>query len=360
MYTRSYRWMILALVFFTLLTYAFADAGEVVVKRHAVIRAEPRGSARRLGTADPGERYSLLSESPTNKWYQIEYQGDHGWIYSHWIDLVDVSPGQNIRIASFNTLHLGWGTNKILELVATVLSGYDLIALQEVMKEEALMELIANLESLTSEIEGVDVDWDCVLSRKLGRSTYKESYAFIWRRDKVRKIPDSDFVARDDEDHFIREPFVATFLSGNFDFTLISAHFIFGKSKRERRDEARAVADIFESIQNQDNSENDIILLGDFNLPPNDKGWAEIKDVNSMTWILNPPAKTTVGNNGMKNLYDNIWFQSQYLSEYTDEGETYEFMHDIFEEDKYGNSRTHVSDHIPIYAVFKIDQPDDD
>jgi len=353
-------YLIVVFILISQFMLALAYAGEVVVKRHAVIREEPRSSASRLGTADPGERYLLLSESPTNKWYNIQFQGNSGWIYANWIELVDINPGQNIRIASFNTLHLGWGTNKMLEHVTTILSNYDLVALQEVMKEEALIELVESLELITSEVEGVAIDWDYVLSEKLGRSSYREFYAFVWRQDKAQKIPDSEYVVSDDEDSFIREPLVASFQSGTFDFTLICTHFIFGNSKADRRNEARAIADVFEDVQNQSPNENDIILLGDFNLSPNDYGWADLKNINNMTWILNPPTLTSIGDDGMKNLYDNIWFQSNYLAEYTGESNSYEFMHEIFEDDIYKNAKTYVSDHVPVYAVFRIDQPDDD
>jgi hypothetical protein len=62
----------------------------------------------------------------------------------------------------------------------------------------------------------------------------------------------------------------------------------------------------------------------------------------------------------MSQLYDNMWFQSNHLSEFTGQAGTYEFMHDLFEEDIYREARRYVSDHVPIFAVFRTDQPDDD
>jgi endonuclease/exonuclease/phosphatase family metal-dependent hydrolase len=351
---RALRWVIFVFLVITQIPFTFAEASQVVVKKHAVVRTEPRGSAKRLGTAEPGERFQLLSETTTNRWYLIEYEADSGWIYSRWVDPVDVTPGQKIKIASFNTLHLGWGSTKTLEIVATILAQYDVIALQEVMKKGTLEALADILDSLTS------VSWNLVVSEKLGRSSYKESYAFVWRSDRVEKIANSEFVVQDVEDDFSREPYVATFRSGNFDFTLICAHFIYGRSKQDRREEAEAMARVFQAVQDQDPAENDILLLGDFNLPSTDWGWARIKDIDNMIWLLDPPAKTSIGHTGMSDLYDNIWFQSDYVNEYTGEGEAYEFMHEFFEDDKFEKARTYVSDHVPVYAAFRIDQPDDD
>ena len=62
----------------------------------------------------------------------------------------------------------------------------------------------------------------------------KERYAFLWRPEKVAPL-DSGTVYPDPEDVFIREPFLASFRAGSFDFTLITIHVIFGDGVADRR-----------------------------------------------------------------------------------------------------------------------------
>lgn len=346
--------------FAMLLLFQGAKAAEVVVTRHAVIREQPHGYAPRRGTAEPGERFRLQSQTPTDNWYLIDYQGQEGWIYSRRVDVIESVQGQTVRIASFNTLHLGWGSSKDLELVATVLADFDVVALQEVMKGDALTLLVSQLELVSTQAEGINIDWNSTVSEKIGRSRYKEAYAFVWRTDRVQLVPQSTFVVNDVGDRFMREPYVASFISGNFDFTLVSAHFIYGDRKADRQIEARAIDDVYQYLQDSDMQENDVILLGDFNLTPSDQSWQGLKDITGMTWVLDAPARTTIGKTGMSNLYDNIWFQSQHTAEFSGEGGSYEFMHDLFETDVFESARRLVSDHVPVYAVFRTDLVDDD
>lgn len=335
-------------------------ASEVVVTKNAVIRDGPHGYSKSLGRAVPGERFVLQKETAENNWYSIKYSGVDAWIYTKWVNVEGDATAQDISLASFNTLHLGWGSNKDFGIVASILSRFDIVALQEVMKEEAVKTLIARLDSVSSPISGSGSNWSYILSEKLGRNNYKESYAFIWKNDRIHLQPNSSHVYSDGNDEFIREPFVASFRAGNFDFTLISAHFIFGDKLSERQDEARAVAHVYQKLQQDDSHENDLILMGDFNLPPTDFGWQDLKNLTGITWVVNPPSLTTVGRAGMSSLYDNLWFQSQFTVEFTGTGGNYEYMHDFFETDIFENAKQFVSDHVPVYAVFRTDLADDD
>ncbi len=332
-------------------------AQEILVKHHAVIREQPYGTARALGAAGAGDKFRLIDPAPINRWYKIEYQSKEAWIYSRWIEIAGQPSVQTVKIASFNAKRLGHGT-KDFDLTAKVLNGYDLIALQEVMTEAGLKSLEKSLEGI--KIDNKSLDWKYVISEPIGRSGYDETYAFIWKSDKVQLKPNSYYIQPDPQDDFIREPFVASFKSGQFDFTLVSAHFIFGKKVSERRGEAEAIAGVFRQIQNKDANENDVILMGDFNLPPDDKGWKEMKKVEEIIWLIKPPAKTTIGTKTMSSLYDNIWFQSGCLTEFTGVSGTYEFMHDLIDDENvYEVARSLVSDHVPVWGEFATGKNDD-
>jgi endonuclease/exonuclease/phosphatase family metal-dependent hydrolase len=343
--------IIFALICFGLIWSQELFAGQQVqVIRHAVIRKEPRGTSAAIRNVDHG-RFDLISQQKVNNWYKIQVDNQEGWIYSRSVRIVSSGP-MTIKLSSFNTLHLGWGQTKSLESLAVIIGQYDIIALSEVMKNPHLEELEGELESLTG------ADWQWTQSELIGRSTYKERYAYIWRTDRVTLISGSAYVFPDEDDHFIREPYIASFRSGNFDFTVIAIHLIYGE-KEEREAEARQLDNLFKTVQNQDPGENDVILVGDFNLPPMEEAWDEMKDIANMICLLHPPTRTSLGEEGLSQLYDNIWFETHHVSEYTDQVEVFDFVLEMFDGD-YAEGKKVVSDHLPIWVEFRTDMEDDD
>jgi len=158
----------------------------------------------------------------------------------------------------------------------------------------------------------------------------------------------------DPDDAFIREPFWASFRAGQFDFTLVTIHSIFGDSKRERRAEALRLDDIYQLVQGADPDEQDVMILGDFNLPPDDSGFAELAAL--LTPLFTGEIRTTISD---ASLYDNIWFDPAYVREWTGERGVDRFDETAFGNDDEAASRA-VSDHRPILATFRIDGDDDD
>ena len=67
--------------------------------------------------------------------------------------------------------------------------------------------------------------YEYVVSERLGRTTSKEQYAYLFNTQTVRVIG-SPYVSNDSNDIFQREPYVAEFKvkNGNFDFLLITIH----------------------------------------------------------------------------------------------------------------------------------------
>lgn len=59
-----------------------------------------------------------------------------------------------------------------------------------------------------------------------------------------------------------REPFVVTFkaLGGNFNFTLISIHVLWGKSVLTRRQELTHFADVIQAVLAQNKGERDVYV----------------------------------------------------------------------------------------------------
>ena len=258
-------------------------------------------------------------------------------------------PPSSLTLASFNVRILSTASRTDAELarIADVVQPYDLLAIQEVRDEPVLRRLVGLLGQR-------GLDYAYVLSPPVGRGV-KERYAFLYRPDRVRPLTPGALYPDSDET-FIREPFVTTFSAGSFDFTLVTIHVLFGSNLAQRRAELAALAGVYQAVQAQDPHEQDVILLGDFNAPPADPGCAPLRTLPTMTCVIAPPATTTITDTS---LYDNFWFQRQYVREYAGEAGV-----DRFDETRFANddsaAELAVSDHRPIWARFRLTGPDDD
>jgi len=118
---------------------------------------------------------------------------------------------------------------------------------------------------------------------------------------------------------------------------------------------------VFSAVQNADDTENDVILVGDFNLKPSHEYWTDMKALETMTSLIGEPVKTSIGTTGMSNLYDNVWFQTKHTqNEYAGRCGANLFFTDMFDSERFTNARKYVSDHVPVWAEFRIDAADDD
>ncbi|QIE47755.1 hypothetical protein G5B38_19225 (plasmid) [Pseudohalocynthiibacter aestuariivivens] len=93
-------------------------------------------------------------------------------------------------IANWDIEHLGWNNGKDLAAVAEVASRFDLLAVQEVMSEEIPYALEAALEARTG------AEWDTLQSHAVGRGSYKEFYAFLYRPDTITWVDGAVVFAR--------------------------------------------------------------------------------------------------------------------------------------------------------------------
>lgn len=248
----------------------------------------------------------------------------------------------NIRIFSDNSRN-----DEELQLIANVLIDYDFIAIVELRDENVLKRTERILELMGR-------DYDYLMSSRVGGKV-KERYAFLFDRHVVDVFGDGK-VFPDPNDTFFREPYFATFKAGNFDFTAIVVHVIWGTSVAERRSEVQGLANVYQAVQELNGAEQDVILLGDFNRNPDDvKAYQPLMQISGMLHVVNLPSKSHIKDSS---LYDNIFFQSQHVTEYTGESGI-----DRFDETDFGNNdraaSLAVSDHRPVWGEFLIDKDDD-
>lgn len=264
-----------------------------------------------------------------------------------------------VTIASFNTLHLGWDNGKDLNKLAEILVLYDVIGLQEVMNEDTLKRVRDLLGEKTN------ATWQYVISsRSLGRSSYKEFYAVLYRTDRATYTTNSADIWNDAGDLFEREPFFASFKSRNFDYTIVVMHSDFDSNKEVMRRESRLLYTVFSKVLERNPGEKDIILMGDFNLSANDIGWDSLKTLSSMTNLIPGTTLTTLSTSGNpSSAYDNIWIRTQFSgNEFTDTAKVNYYYTLMYSGSANPGleARNKISDHVPVWAKFRVDKADDD
>ena len=254
-----------------------------------------------------------------------------------------------LRIASWNIRVFSDGSRDDEELAAItdVLVEYDFIAVVE-LRDETVLERTQAMLSLMGR------EYNYVISEPVGRGV-KERYAFLFDSELVDVIEPGELFP-DPNDVFIREPYFATFRADKFDFTAIAVHVIWGKSVAQRRSELKELAEVFQKVQASDPTEQDVLLMGDFNRDPSDtKGYGPLLSIPTMEYLFELPEKSHIKDSS---LYDNIFFQGNYVTEFTGERGIDRFDEMYFDNDDDAALKA-VSDHRPVWAEFYTHIDDD-
>jgi deoxyribonuclease-1-like protein len=237
-----------------------------------------------------------------------------------------------------------------MEVLGKIIRTYDVVAIQEIRdkSQTALPQLVDTVNSDGSQ-------YDYVVSERLGRTTSKEQYAYIYDTLTVELI-DSPFTYPEPEgtDPFHREPFVASFaaLSGNFDVTLMVIH----TDPDEATEEINALDAVVEYAQSMYLDEQDFIVMGDLNADCSyfDEDSTSTLSNSDFYWCIDNSVDTTTKTTDCT--YDRIIITNATVSDFT--GDTGVFRFDT-EYDLTEDETTAVSDHYPVYAEFWSDRDTD-
>ena len=269
-------------------------------------------------------------------------------IFVLFFSLSVLSLADEAYIASFNILRLG-AAKKDMVQTAKILKGFDIVGLVEVINRDGVEELVDELNKQSDE------KWDYHISPfGVGSSKYKEYFAYVYKKDKVKFIKSEGFY-KNGKSPLLREPYGATFQIGNFDFTLVLVHTIYGNNESQRKAENFKMVDVYNYFQDRDEKENDIFIAGDFNLYALDESFKPLyKHSDKITYAIDPAIKTTIGAKGRANSYDNFFFSQKYSQEFTGSSGALDFSGDNPK-----LMREIISDHIPVFIVVETSKDDE-
>ena len=265
--------------------------------------------------------------------------------------LGQVSRRSELKLAAWNIRIFSDRSRNDAELhkIAQTLIDYDFIAISE-LRDERVLKRVQRI------LSAAGAEYGYLMSEPVGRegSPHRERYAFLYYKGLVSVVKDGELYpdAADGKDDFVRDPYWATFRAGKFDFSVIAVHVVWGDAVAGRRAEIMELAEVYEYVQEANGAEDDVLLVGDFNREPDDTiAYSNLMALPSMTQLFQLPQKSHIRDSS---LYDNIFFQTGCVTEYLGS-----YGIDKFDETDFGNddkaANLAVSDHRPVWAVFRID-----
>jgi endonuclease/exonuclease/phosphatase family metal-dependent hydrolase len=266
-----------------------------------------------------------------------------------------VEETETAKIAAFNIQIFGQAKSQkedVMSVLTKIVREFDIVLIQEV--RDASEQTIPNFVEEINQLEGPQYSF--VRSERLGRTTSKEAYAYLYNTQTVQFIQGSDFVFNDVADVFEREPYIASFKIGNFDFVLIGIH----TKPDDAYNEIGNLTLVISSIQASKPEEKDIIVMGDFNADGSyfdESATSNPFKASQYHWLITDNMDTMVKTDYT---YDRIVILDTTLSHEYGAGAAQVFYFDQL----YGlNNQTfvgEVSDHYPVFAQYQTDLVDDD
>ena len=353
---------------------ALIQADYIELRRNANLYPEANRSTQPLTKLEYDgsnqQFYELTEDALTNGYFHVRVPGHgEGYIYRTLARLhegsmpgstrpiVDVSSQAQIRIGAWNIKKLGHGSRKDYPATASIIEGnFDLVAGVEIMQKAGGHP---GYDQLLTQLGG---GWSGLVTSEPRPNTaegHAEYYAVFYRTDRISQCTGWTGLrfVNDPEDRFSREPsfgcFVATNNGNQFDFLLAAYHATWSDGDTDViAEEAANLSDVFQQMSDAQPGEEDILIIGDFNLVPDDLlliGFTSLVDGTGST--LNSQGNRTT------NLYDHLIVRSDIQ---TSERAGSLAVLDV--RDAAASNRlfySTISDHLPIVGVFNITIDDD-
>ena len=269
----------------------------------------------------------------------------------------------NVIVASYNIKWIGQ-TKHDFKKLAKVIANFDVCGIIEVKKENAIAELTRQLEILTNK------DWGYTYGFRTTNpaGNYYEAYAAIYRRDRVQLGDGIISNICDPKEAYRNDPYVVSFKRGNFDFAIFLVHTRWSNDDDGTREkevqEIAAQVEFFQKVT----KERDLLIMGDFNYPGTSTVMKEMaNDIAFVQCDLDPLTTFKKDCSAYANAYDHIYVSKKKTAgnkEYIEgSAQAFDVTHYIYGNNSTSSmkkSKSDLSDHLPVFAVFKTNLRDDD
>ncbi|XP_006892345.1 PREDICTED: deoxyribonuclease gamma [Elephantulus edwardii] len=222
------------------------------------------------------------------------------WLLPRLLLLLSIQGALALKICSFNVRSFGESkkdNQNIMDIIVKIIKRCDIMLLMEI-KDNNNMICPMLMEKLNGNLRR-GTTYRYVISSRLGRNTYKEQYAFLYK-EKLVSVKKNYLYQDDqhgDEDVFSREPFVVWFQSPHTaikDFVIVPLHTTPETSVKEIDE----LADVYMDVKRRWKAQN-FIFMGDFNADCNyvrKKAWKDIRlrTDPGFVWLIGDQEDTTV------------------------------------------------------------------
>ncbi|MCC7474219.1 MAG: endonuclease/exonuclease/phosphatase family protein [Pirellulales bacterium] len=252
--------------------------------------------------------------------------------------------GPAIRIASFNIQTFGDAKAAkpyVMATLAAIIQNFHVVAIQEIRTQDDYF--LDNFLRTYVNVNGRQ--YDKIVGPRLGRSNSKEQYAYLYDTAAIEVNRRVVFTVNDPDDLLHREPLVAMFRVRGpppeqaFTFVLVNVHTDPDVAQKE----TSTLAQVYQVVRRAMGGEDDIILLGDFNVDEQHLG-----DLGKLDGVQ-PVVRGTATNTRQGAQNDNIILNRLSTSEFSGRWGVYNVqqVHNLTLD-----QALQVSDHLPIWAEF--------
>ncbi len=272
------------------------------------------------------------------------------------------------NIRTFSRVYEAWDENlgspkrnlRAMACIAELVRRFDVLAIQEVKRDTTAVRML--LEDF------LGPNWGLIVSDvSAGTGGNAERLAFVYDRRRVEPSGlAGEIVLPPTEDgvpamQFDRSPYIVGFRSVADSFALLTAHIKYGDVPEDRLHELRSLADyVAEEIRDRAKSggeENNLIVLGDFNVDK--RGDNPLFQAFVRTGLVVPDQlqdlKTTYATE--PKYYDQIaWFMGDLDMLASERAGVIDFAGSVYQELTLRQMSYRVSDHFPLWVEFESDR----
>ena len=256
-------------------------------------------------------------------------------------------PSQPLSIANFNIQVFGKskaGKKEVMGTLAQIIRKFDVVAIEEIRDKSGTA-----IQRLEAGVDRLGEDYSVAVGPRLGRTSSKEQYAFIYRSDRL--VCEETYTFNDSGgDLFHREPYIGLFRdkASGLRFVLIAIH----TDPDEATEEIYALSLAAQDARSHFSGESHIVILGDLNA---DCSYYDENDLgvplraSSYSWLITNAMDTNLAKSNCA--YDRIIVSEEMRSHFTGHAGVYRFDETLGLTPKQAKA---VSDHYPVYAMFSM------